>query len=67
MPQLLVVIALSNTIPIVNEAIKAKFLDLKEGAIVVSLKPFVQSSRLSGRNVSDPRDLFAGISLTSYS
>lgn len=36
-----------------NEAIKAKFLDLKEGAIVVSLKPFVQSSRLSERNIDD--------------
>ncbi|TCD67455.1 Nucleosomal histone H3-Lys79 methylase [Steccherinum ochraceum] len=36
-----------------NEAIKAKFLDLKEGAIVVSLAPFVQSNRLSERNIDD--------------
>ena len=38
---------------IVNEALKAKFLDLKEGAIVVSLKPFVSSlnARVTERNV----------------
>jgi [histone H3]-lysine79 N-trimethyltransferase len=37
----------------VNEALKPKFLDLKEGAIVVSLKPFVSSinARVTERNV----------------
>jgi hypothetical protein len=37
----------------VNEAIRPKFLDLKEGAIVVSLKPFVSSlnARVTERNV----------------
>jgi H3 lysine-79-specific histone-lysine N-methyltransferase len=38
----------------VNEALKPKFLDLKEGAIVISLAPFVPSlnARLTERNVS---------------
>ncbi|KAH8101556.1 DOT1-domain-containing protein [Cristinia sonorae] len=36
-----------------NEKIKDKFLDLKEGAIVVSLASFLQSSRLSERNIYD--------------
>lgn len=36
----------------VNECIRPKFLDLKEGAIVVSLKPFVPvNARLTERNV----------------
>ena len=36
----------------VNESIRPKFLDLKEGAIVVSLKPFVPvNARLTERNV----------------
>jgi [histone H3]-lysine79 N-trimethyltransferase len=37
----------------VNEALRPKFLDLKEGAIVISLKPFVSSinARLTKRNV----------------
>lgn len=37
---------------VVNEAIRPKFLDLKEGAYVVSLKPFVSNTRLTERNVS---------------
>lgn len=38
----------------VNEALRPKFLDLKEGAIVVSLSPFVSSlnARVTERNVS---------------
>ena len=38
----------------VNEALRPKFLDLKEGAVVVSLAPFVKSenARLTDRNVS---------------
>lgn len=35
----------------VNEAIKPKFLDLKEGAMVVSLQSFVTTGRGSERNV----------------
>jgi hypothetical protein len=39
----------------VNEALRPRFLDLKEGAIVVSLKPFVSSlnARVTERNVSE--------------
>lgn len=39
---------------LVNEALRPKFLDLKEGAIVISLKPFVSSlnARVTERNVS---------------
>ena len=38
----------------VNAALRPKFLDLKEGAIVVSLKPFVQpNARVTERNVDD--------------
>jgi Histone methylation protein DOT1 len=38
---------------LVNESLRPKFLDLKEGAIVVSLKPFVPvNARLTERNVS---------------
>lgn len=37
----------------VNEALRSKFLDLKDGAIVVSLQPFVSPSRtVTERNVS---------------
>jgi H3 lysine-79-specific histone-lysine N-methyltransferase len=38
----------------VNEALRPKFLDLKEGATVISLSPFVSSinARLTKRNVS---------------
>ncbi len=38
---------------IVNETLKPKFLDLKEGAIVISLAPFVSSlnARMTERNV----------------
>lgn len=38
-----------------NEALRPKFLDLKEGATVISLSPFVSSinARLTKRNVSD--------------
>lgn len=40
---------------LVNEALRAKFLDLKEGAIVVSLKPFVApNARVTERNVREP-------------
>ncbi|CCM01428.1 uncharacterized protein FIBRA_03479 [Fibroporia radiculosa] len=41
-----------------NEALRPKFLDLKEGAIVVSLKPFVSSSRLTERNLDDISAIF---------
>lgn len=43
-----------------NEAIRAKFLDLKEGAIVVSLKPFVNAvnARVTERNVDDMSAIF---------
>lgn len=38
-----------------NEALRARFLDLKEGAIVVSLKPFVPpNARVTERNVGEP-------------
>jgi len=39
-----------------NNALRSKFLDLKEGAIVVSLKPFAPTSnnqRLTERNIDD--------------
>lgn len=38
---------------LVNEALRPKFLDLKEGATVISLAPFVSSinARLTKRNV----------------
>jgi hypothetical protein len=37
----------------VNEALRPKFLDLKEGACVISLKPFVSAvnARVTKRNV----------------
>ena len=40
---------------LVNEALRPKFLDLKEGAIVVSLSPFVSSlnARVTERNVRE--------------
>jgi len=43
-----------------NEAIRPKFLDLKEGALVVSLKPFVSSlnARVTERNVDDISAIF---------
>ncbi|TFK38629.1 S-adenosyl-L-methionine-dependent methyltransferase [Crucibulum laeve] len=43
-----------------NEALRPKFLDLKEGAIVVSLKPFVSSlnARVTERNVDDISAIF---------
>jgi len=40
----------------VNNALRSKFLDLKEGAMVVSLKPFAPPSnnqRLTERNIDD--------------
>jgi hypothetical protein len=45
---------MTNCLIIVNEALRTRFLDLKEGAIVVSLKPFVSSlnARVTERNVS---------------
>ncbi|KAH8834880.1 histone-lysine N-methyltransferase [Flagelloscypha sp. PMI_526] len=43
-----------------NESLKPKFLDLKEGAIVISLKPFVSSlnGRLTERNIDDMATIF---------
>ncbi|KAF5370802.1 hypothetical protein D9758_002119 [Tetrapyrgos nigripes] len=43
-----------------NEALRPKFLDLKEGAFVVSLKPFVSSvnARVTERNVDDISAIF---------
>ncbi|KAF9818481.1 hypothetical protein IEO21_02719 [Rhodonia placenta] len=41
-----------------NNDLKSKFLDLKEGAIVVSLNPFVPSTRLSERNLDDISGIF---------
>lgn len=43
-----------------NEALRPKFLDLKEGAIVISLKPFVASlnARMTERNVDDMSTIF---------
>lgn len=42
-----------------NESIRPKFLDLKEGAIVVSLKPFVPvNARLTERNIDDISAIF---------
>ncbi|KAG6874167.1 hypothetical protein C0995_005585 [Termitomyces sp. Mi166 len=43
-----------------NEALRPKFLDLKEGAIVISLKPFVSSlnARVTERNVDDISAIF---------
>ena len=43
----------TKSIFVVNESIKGKFLDLKEGAFVVSLRPFSQpKSSITSRNVS---------------
>ncbi|KAF5382801.1 hypothetical protein D9757_007288 [Collybiopsis confluens] len=46
-----------------NEALRPKFLDLKEGAVVISLKPFVSSlnglnARVTERNVDDISAIF---------
>ncbi|KAF9524682.1 histone methylation protein DOT1-domain-containing protein [Crepidotus variabilis] len=43
-----------------NEALRPKFLDLKEGAYVVSLKPFVSAvnARVTKRNVDDMSAIF---------
>ncbi|KAH7884000.1 S-adenosyl-L-methionine-dependent methyltransferase [Phlebopus sp. FC_14] len=42
-----------------NEALRTRFLDLKEGAIVVSLKPFVTpNARVTERNVDDISAIF---------
>ncbi|EIW86257.1 DOT1-domain-containing protein, partial [Coniophora puteana RWD-64-598 SS2] len=42
-----------------NEALRPKFLDLKEGAIVVSLTPFVPvNARITERNVDDISAIF---------
>lgn len=43
-----------------NEALRPKFLDLKEGALVVSLKPFVSAlhARVTERNVDDLSAIF---------
>jgi hypothetical protein len=48
----------------VNEALRPRFLDLKEGAIVVSLKPFVSSlnARVTERNVSGMHICFTDLS-----
>lgn len=49
-----------------NEALRPKFLDLKEGAIVVSLAPFVSSlnARVTERNVSPTPPSFTMQQLT---
>ncbi|KAJ7898790.1 S-adenosyl-L-methionine-dependent methyltransferase [Mycena leptocephala] len=46
--------------PALNEQLRSKFLDLKEGAYIVSLAPFVQALnvRLTERNVSDSGQIF---------
>ena len=42
-----------------NAALRPKFLDLKEGAIVVSLRPFVQpNARMTERNIDDISTIF---------
>ena len=44
-----------------NENLRPKFLDLKEGAIVISLKPFApptSSLRITERNVDDMSSIF---------
>ncbi|KAI4519278.1 histone methylation protein DOT1-domain-containing protein [Schizophyllum commune] len=43
-----------------NENLRPKFLDLKEGAIVISLRPFVSSlnARVTERNVDDISTIF---------
>lgn len=45
---------------IVNEAIRPKFLDLKEGALVISLEPFVPilNARMTDRNIGDLSTIF---------
>jgi H3 lysine-79-specific histone-lysine N-methyltransferase len=48
----------------VNEALRPKFLDLKEGALLVSLAPFVtggasgSTGRLTARNIDDMSAIF---------
>lgn len=52
---------------IVNADLRPKFLDLKEGAIVVSLKPFAPPStlRLTERNIDDISAIF-DVSVRGY-
>ncbi|TFK76628.1 DOT1-domain-containing protein [Pluteus cervinus] len=52
-----------------NEALKPKFLDLKDGAIVVSLAPFVSSlnARVTERNVDDISAIFEVTERSYYS
>ncbi|KAG1731327.1 histone methylation protein DOT1-domain-containing protein [Suillus paluster] len=52
---------------LLNEALRPRFLDLKEGAIVVSLKPFVSSlnARVTERNVDEISAIF-DVSERSY-
>lgn len=42
----------------VNEAVRASFLDLKEGAIVVSLASFWDKKDITERNVNDMSAIF---------
>jgi H3 lysine-79-specific histone-lysine N-methyltransferase len=43
----------------VNQQLRPKFLDLKEGAILISLKPFVApNARLTARNIDDMSAIF---------
>ncbi|KAJ3474613.1 hypothetical protein NLI96_g12364 [Meripilus lineatus] len=50
-----------------NEAIKPKFLDLKEGAMVVSLQSFVTTGRGSERNINDISAIFKHYTKEYYS
>jgi len=51
-----------------NEAIRPKFLDLKEGALVISLEPFVVSAAGAGRAVNERNldDISAILDVSAY-
>ena len=53
---------------IVNEAIRPKFLDLKEGALVISLEPFVVGAAGGGRTVTERNldDISAILDVSAY-
>lgn len=53
-------ISVLNRPCLVNEAIRPKFLDLKEGALVISLEPFVPTlnARMTDRNIGDLSTIF---------
>jgi [histone H3]-lysine79 N-trimethyltransferase len=52
----------------VNEAIRPKFLDLKEGAHVISLEPFVVGATGAGRTVNERNldDISAILDVSTY-